>query len=143
MDSASLQPPPATISRCRGTDFARLSTENRTLDANEVAQVEQAFEHHVVHIFVLFGTDVIAGDVYLDATFGVLQFNERCLSHHTAAHDASGDRHLARLGVILELVADVGGKGIGYILSCGIGVDAHVAQFGQTLTSDNLLFTQL
>lgn len=53
-------------------DFAHLGTEYEAFDADKVAQVEQTFEHGVVHVFVFIGADVIAGDVYLDTSFGIL-----------------------------------------------------------------------
>ena len=89
-------------------DFARLRAEHEALHADEVAQVQQAFEDGVIHIFVLVRADVVAGDVHLDAPFGVLQFDERGLAHDAAAHHASRDGHLARLGIVPEVRFDVG-----------------------------------
>ena len=93
-------------------DFAHLGAEHEAFDADEVAQVEQTFEHGVVHFLVLFGTNVIAGDIYLDASFGILEFSFY-----------------------------IGRESIGYILCCGIGLDAHRAKFIHAVATNDFLFT--
>ena len=122
-------------------DFAHLGAEHKSFDADEVAQVEQTLEHGGVHILVLFRADVITGDVHLDATFGVLQFDEGGFAHHAAAHHTSGHGYLPWFGIILEFCFDIGREGIGYILCCGIGLDAHRAKFIHTVASNDFLFT--
>ena len=123
-------------------DLAHLCAEHHTLDTDEVANIEQALEHDVVHILVLLGADVIAGDIHLDAALRVLQLHERSLTHHAAAHQTACDRYLARLVLVLELLFYIGRKSVGHILCGRIGLDAHGTQFVQTIASDNLLFTK-
>ena len=137
--------------------FAGLRAEHETPDTHEVAYVEEFLEHHVVSIFVLARTDVVAGDIHLNSSFRVLNFGKASLTHHAAAHHAAGNRHLRQLvgsngflafrGVnnplaVGHLLFDVCAESIGWILGCGIGVDAHLAQLLQTLASAYLLFTQ-
>ncbi len=57
-------------------DFARLGAEHVALNANEVADVEQLFEHHVVEVLVFAGAQLIAVDVNLNAAAGILQLHE-------------------------------------------------------------------
>ena len=123
-------------------DFARLCAEDEALHADEVAQVQQALEDDVIHIFVLVRADVVAGDVHLDTSLGVLQFDERGFAHDASAHDASGDGHLARLGVILEVGFDVRREGVGYVLCRRIGFYAHGTQLVEAVPADDFLFTQ-
>ena len=54
------------------TDLARLGTEYEALDADEVAYVKQFLEYGVVQFLVVTGAEVVAGDIHLDAAFGVL-----------------------------------------------------------------------
>ena len=70
-------------------DFAHLRAEGEALHADEVADVQQAFEHSVVHRLVLLGADLVALDIQLDAAFRVLQFAERSGAHDAAAHDTA------------------------------------------------------
>ena len=138
-------------------DFARLGAEHVALHADEVADVEQALEHHVVHILVLVGTQLVARHVDLDAAAGVLHLGKRGLTHDAAAHHAAGDAHLRQLlgcqGLlalghvnlplaVLDVLSDFGTKSIRRILCGRVGVDAHLAQFLKTLSANNLLFAQ-
>ena len=50
-------------------DFTCLSAENESLHTDEVAQVEQFLEDSVVEVLVFIGADVVASDIYLDASF--------------------------------------------------------------------------
>ena len=68
----------------------------------EHIEVKPVYTKDVYKRQVLVRADVIAGDIYLDASFGVLQFDERCFTHDTAAHDTSGNGHLARLCIVVE-----------------------------------------
>ena len=86
--------------------FARLSLEDESFHPDEIADVEQTLEYVVVQSLVFVRTDVVAGDVYLYASFRVLYFCESCLTHHTAAHQSSCNDHVAFL-VFLEVGFDV------------------------------------
>ena len=50
-------------------DFTCLSAENESLHTDEVAQVEQFLEDSVVEVLVFIWADVVACDIYLDASF--------------------------------------------------------------------------
>ena len=52
--------------------FAGLRAEHKALHAYEIAYVKQAFEHLVIQVFVLAGTQVVARHIHLYAPFGVL-----------------------------------------------------------------------
>ena len=54
------------------TDLARLCAEHKTLHTDEVADVEQTFENHIVEVLVLIGAKVVARDIDLDSSFRVL-----------------------------------------------------------------------
>ena len=131
-------------------DFARLRAEDETFHTDKVADVHQLLEHHVIVFGPLYGflggggdgLQVVAGDVHLYAPFRVLQFHKRCLSHHAAAHHASGDAHLAWLGVVAEAVAYLSRESVGGILCGGIGIDAHLSQCVERLSAQYFLFTQ-
>ena len=120
-------------------DLAGLCLEHKTCDTDEVADIHEALEHLVVQIFILVGANVVTGNVDLNAAFRVLQLHEACLAHHAAAHHAAGNAHGA-LFALSEICLYLIRKSIGGILCCWIRIDAHVAQFLQTLSSYNLLF---
>ena len=121
-------------------DFARLCAEDEAFDADVVAQVEQLFEHRVVEVLILFGADVVAGDIHLYAARGVLQFHKTGLAHDASSHHASGDAHLTRLGVVRELGADVVGVGRHRIFGGGVGVDAGGAERFEAVAAADFLF---
>ena len=142
------------------TDFSRLGTEHKTLHTDEVTQVQQLLEDDVVQVFVLSGTDGVALHIHLDATLRVLQLGEGGLAHDALAHDAAcnadhatvlrcgGFAHVVAFfifpddGQVLEVLYDVCAPRIDGIFCGRIGVDTHLAQLLQTLTSANLLFTE-
>ena len=76
------------------TDLACLSTEDKTLHANEVTQIQQLLEHHIVQVLVLLWADVITGDIHLNPALRVLQLHKACLTHHTTAHHATSNADL-------------------------------------------------
>lgn len=57
-------------------DFAHLCAEYESFDSDEVAYVEEFFEYYVVEVFVFAGAEVVAGDVDLDSSLAVLEFEE-------------------------------------------------------------------
>ena len=87
-------------------DLAGLCLEDETAYADDVANVEQLLEDHVVKVLVVLGADVVTGDVDLYAALAVLQLHEARLAHDAAAHHASGDDDLCLL-VFLERLLDV------------------------------------
>ena len=121
-------------------DFARLGAEDIALDTDKVAHVEQLLEHRVIQFLILAKAQVVAAHVDLDAALGILQFKEGGLAHDAAVHHASGDAHLARLGIVAEVGHDVVAIGIHHILGCGIGIDTQGLELFQTVAADNLLF---
>ena len=125
-------------------DFTRLRAEHIALHTDEVTDVEQALEHHVIHIFIIVGAQLIARNINLDAAFRVLHLSKRGLTHHAATHHAAGNTHLRQLVgsqrlfalsyiddpcAILNILSDFCTKSIRRILCGRVRVDAHLAQF--------------
>ena len=121
-------------------NLTHLRAEHETTDADEITDIQEFLEHHVVHILVLIRADVIAGNIYLYAALRVLKFYKRSFTHHAAAHHTAGNAYLSGLFVILKLVLDVCAESIGGVFSSGIWIDAHIAQLLETLASAHLLF---
>ena len=139
-------------------DFARLRAEHVAFHADEVAQVEQLLKYFIIKILVLARTDGVALYVYLNATLRVLQFGKAGLAHDTLAHDTSGDAHhpavfwgsrlahvvaflvFANDGQILKVVDNICAPRCDWKLCSRVGIDAHRAQFLQTLASADFLF---
>ena len=109
--------------------FSRLCAEDESLHADEVSQVEQFLEHRIIERLVLARTNVVAGDVDLNAALGVEQLGKAGLAHHAAAHHAAGYADLAGRDVVGKRCLDVLGISVDGIFCCGIGIDAHPAEF--------------
>ena len=122
--------------------LAGLRAEHEALHAHEVAEVEEFLHHAVVERLVLFGADVVAGDVDLNAATRVEQFEERSLTHHATSHHAAGDAHLAGRVVVLKVGNDFVAEGVGGVFGCGVGVNAQRAKFGKRIAACNLLFAE-
>ena len=122
-------------------DFAGLSAEHKALHAHKVAYIEQFLEHYIIQVFILIGAQLVAIDIHLYATFAVLKFHKRSLTHDATAHDATCYAHLAWLGIVAERGLHLFGVGIYLVFGCRIGLYAHLAQLVQTVTSDDFLFT--
>ena len=123
--------------------LARVGTEGESLDAHEVADVEQFLEHGVVERRIALGADVVAADVDLDAARVVLQFEERGAAHDAARHDAARDAHLSV--VLLRLVVvfgDFACRGRHLVARGGVGLDAQVAQRLERLPAQLFLFAE-
>ena len=123
-------------------DLAGLRAEHEALHANEVAEVEELFHHAVVERLVLFGADVVAGDVDLNAAARVEQFEERSLAHDAASHHTAGDAHLAGRVVVLKVGNDFVAEGVGGIFGRGVGINAQRAKFRKGVAACNLLFAE-
>ena len=130
-----------------------LCAEHESFNADEVTDVKQSLEGGVVDrlsTLLLFccgislagGVDIVAGDIHLYSTFGILYFCEGCLTHHTATHHTAGDTYLAWLILITEVITDIYTKSVGGVCGSWVRIDTHVAQLLQTLASANLLFTE-
>ena len=123
--------------------LASLCAEDEALDADEVAEVDEALEEGVVEVFILARADIVAGYIDLDAALGVFELGKGGLAHDTLAHEASGDAYLARLGlVITEKSLDVGAEGIGGKLCGRVGVDAEGADLVETVAPVDFLFAK-
>ena len=112
-----------------------LCAEHKSLDADNVADVEQFLEENVVGVLVFSRTKVVAADVNLDTAFGVLQFHKRGF-----AHDAAGNSHFAWFGVVFEVFLNLFCVSCNYIFLSGIRLYSHLSEFGETVASHNLLF---
>ena len=109
--------------------------------ANDVADVEQAFEDSVVEGLVLTGAYLVALDIELDTAVGVLQLDKRGGAHDAAAHDAAGDRDVLEERVVLgELLQNVGAFAVDLIEGCGIGIDTQVLKLVERISADLFLF---
>ncbi len=123
-------------------NLAGLCAEHVAAHAHEVAYVEELFEHGVVQLFVVAGAYLVARHVHLHAAVAVLQFHEGCFSHDSAGHYASCHAHLARLGFVAEVGADVVAVCVHRIFGCGIGVDAHLAHCFHAAAAYYFLFAE-
>ncbi len=108
-------------------DFACLGAEHEALDAYEVAEVEEFFEHHVIEVGIVGWAYFVARYVDLYASFGILELDERGLAHDAAAHHTSGYAHVALWCVVGEGVEYVGRESVGRVFGGRVGVDTHVA----------------
>ncbi len=127
---------------CMHRNLARLCTEHETADSDEVADVHQLLEHHIIHILILTRADVITCHIHLNTALRVLQFHKRGLAHHAAAHHTTGNAYLTRLSIVDKFGTDICAESICGILGCRIWVDAHRTQLLQALAPADFLFTQ-
>ncbi len=128
---------------CVDRDFAGLCAEHVSLDAYDVANVEQFLEHNVVEILVFSGAKLVAVKVNLDTSGGVLELHECRFTHDAACHDASGHYNLSGSGLV---VGEVGFYFIGVCVDrphCGrIWVYAASAHLIEGVTAHDLLFAK-
>ncbi len=124
-------------------DFARFGAEHEALDAHEVAYVEEFLEDVVVEALVLAGADVVAAHVDLYAAFAVLELHEGGFAHDASAHDAAGNGHGARLGIVAEILLYLGRASRHGKLFGGIRLYAAVAQRLHGTAAHHFLFAQL
>ena len=121
--------------------LAGLRAEHKALHAHEVAEVEELFHHAVVERLVLFGADIVAGDVDLNAAARVEQLEERGLAHHAATHHTAGDAHLAGR-VVLKVGNNFVAERVGGVFGRGVGINAQRAKFRKGVAACNLLFAE-
>ena len=123
--------------------LAHLGDEDVAGDADDVADVEQAFEDGVVEGLVVAGAYLVALDVELYAAGVVLQLDEAGGAHDAAAHDAAGEADILEESIVLrEAGQDVGGFGVDLIEGGGIGVDAECTELGEGIAAYLFLFGQ-
>ena len=146
---------------CMHTDLAHLGAENKTLNTNKIADVQQLLKDYVVHLLLHGGSylalwhrglHVVATDIYLYTTLRVLHLDERGLTHDTTRHQATRNTHgltciprlfafrLIAWNFIREVPFDIGRITCYFILSSRIGVDTHIAHFLQTFSAYQFLF---
>ena len=122
--------------------LACLGAEYVALHSDEVADVEEFLEDDVIHVLVFAGAEVVAADVDLDASFGILKAYKRSLSHDAAAHDAACHAHFASLRVVLEVLLDFLAVSGYDVFSRRIGLYAAVAEGLHAVASYDFLFAQ-
>ena len=89
--------------------------------------------------------DVVAGDIDLNTSFGVLDLDERGFSHDSLGHQTSGDTYgVTRVPNAFTFIYKSGlniGRKTGYlILGRRIGINPHVSHRLQTLPPYLFLF---
>ena len=83
-------------------DFAHLCAENESLNADEIADIEQFLEYHIVHL-LLYGRRlltfgyrclyIVSRHIHLNTAFRVLNLNERSLAHDAFGHQTTCNTH--------------------------------------------------
>ena len=144
--------------------LTHLRAEYETFNADEIAYIEQFLENDVVHL-LLYGRRlfafgyrclyVISRYIHLNTSFGVLDFDERGLTHDTLAHQTTGDTNfVTRVPdtfticiiciiciIVHKMLLDVGRITGYFILGSRVRVDAHLTHGLQTLPTNQFLFT--
>ena len=76
-------------------NLAHLGAENKTFNTDDIADIEQFLEYHVIHLLLSRGgrltfgrrsLNIVAAHIYLNAAFRILNLNKRSLAHDTLAH---------------------------------------------------------
>jgi hypothetical protein len=123
-------------------EFAGLRGEHEALDADDVADVQQFFEHVVVERLVVARADVVAAHVDLHAAGGILDFGKRGVAHDAEEHDAPGQGNVFIVSLVFLVVllnvrdGDVDVEGLGRER-----LDAQLLKVRQFLAPVLLLFT--
>ena len=136
----------AEHSQLRGVDRqgAGLGDEGETLDADDVADIEEFLEDGVVQGLVFAGTDFVAFDIDLDAAAVVLQFDEGRRTHDAPAHHTAGDPDIFEVAFLrIKTLLDVPGRCIDREFGCGIGLDAQFVKFLQRCAAAKFLFVEV
>ena len=122
--------------------LARIGDEGKTLNAHKVANVQELLEYGVVQSGIALGADIVTTNIYLNTARVVLQLEERCATHNTAAHNTAGDAHLCKLLLVLlgEVFADLCSCGCHIVHSGRIGLNAQLAKCRKRLTTQEFLF---
>ena len=118
------------------TGLTHLGDKDIACHADDVANVEQAFEDGVVEGLVLIGAYLVTLDVQLYAAVAVLQLHKRGGAHDAAAHDAACYADVLEEGVVLrEFLQYFCAFGVHLIEGCGVGVDTQVLQLCQRIAA--------
>ena len=121
--------------------LTRVGAEGKTLDTDEVTDIQQLFEDRVVERRVALGADVIAADINLDATRVVLQLEERGTTHDAAREHTTGNLHLLEAGrLLVKMFGNLGGRGRHVETLGGIRLNAQIAQRFERVATQNFLF---
>ena len=111
------------------TDLPHLGAEDKALHPDDIANVEEFLEDHIIERLVLLRGYVVAGNVELDPALAVLDLSKGGFAHDPSGHESPGYPDLSRLLLIIrEMVLDVLRGGIHHILLSGVGVDPQVTQ---------------
>ena len=112
-------------------DLAGLGLEDKALDADDVADV------HLFKSLVGILTDLVAGNIDLDAAVSVLDIAERGLAHDALEHHAAGDGDILALELV-EIISDLGSVVSLVIFYDHKGVIARSLQLCQFIAADFL-----
>ena len=123
---------------------AGLRDEGVTLDADDVADVEESLEDGVVEGLVFAGADLVALDVDLDAAAVILQFDEGGGAHNAPAHHAAGNDDILEV-LFFRIIAsfDLRRRGVDGEFCGGVGVDAQFRKFLQRGAAIQFLFVEI
>ena len=136
-------------------NLAHLGAENKTFDTDDIADIEQFLEYHVIHLLLSRGgrltfgrrsLNIVAAHIHLNAALRVLKLNKRSLTHDAFAHESAGNtnsvacvpfsffarcRHLNSTilvsGKVDEISFDFYRMTSHFIFRCGVGVNAQIA----------------
>ena len=124
--------------------LACIGAECKTLNTDKVANIEQLLKYGVIECWVALRTDVVTTDIYLNTTCVVLQLEERCATHNTAAHNTTGDGYCLELRwLCIELRCNLRSISRHIKLLGRIRVNAEVTQRLKRITAQLFLFTQM
>ena len=129
---------------CMDGELAGLGEEGETLDANDVADVQELLEDGVVQRLVLAGADLVPLDIDLDAAGMVLQLHEGGGAHDAPGHDAAGDADILEVALFgVEARGDLRRRRIDRVERCRIGVDTEFPEPGEGFPPSELLLIAL
>ena len=117
-------------------DLPALRAEHGAHDAEDIADVV------FLKPLVFFLTDIVAGDVHLDAAVAVQDITECSLAHDALAHQAACDGDLFSIH-LLEVVLDLHAVGIHIPRLVEERITARLTQRLQLLTADLPLFAEV
>ena len=108
------------------TNFAHLCAENKTLDTNKIANIQQFFKHTIIHFGLRLGANIVATNINLYAAFGVLKLHKRSFPHYPTAHYTSSYTNLHSSFIVGKSIFYIGRKCVGWIQCGRIRIDAEI-----------------
>ena len=124
--------------------LAGLGNEGKTLDAHDVADVEEFLEYGIVHRLVFAGTDFVAFDIDLDTAALVLEFHEGSGAHDAAGHDAARDADVVEIAFFrVKTRQDILCGGIDGVQGCRIRLDAQFPELVHGVAPLEFLLAEL